>query len=271
MATQWFQGGVQVYDDGTNQFFVAGVEVNNNQSAGTTVTPSTLALTLATFAPAVLTPRVVTPSTLALTLTTFAPAVLTPRVVTPSTKALTLATFAPTVRTPRVVTPDTLALTTTGYTPTVATTSNVVVTPSTLALRLTTYAPTVIGTEVVVPPTIGGGGVGWGGMWTKEPGHSETEEIRLDVLLGLLVEMDDPVLGGEIQAFELLAEPVFGRVARLRVDVDPPGPPSQDEQMLVLYRRLDALERAGKRPLDKLKRIPRALLALIDEDLAGMV
>ncbi len=66
-------------------------------STGVTVTPTTRALVLSTFAPTVSTPRLVTPATRALVLATFAPAVVVGKTVTPTTRALVLSTFAPTV------------------------------------------------------------------------------------------------------------------------------------------------------------------------------
>ena len=72
-------------------------------SGNVSVTPTTKALTLATFAPTVTATgggTTVTPTTLALALTTFAPTVTTPRLVTPATLALTLTTFVPTVTVP---------------------------------------------------------------------------------------------------------------------------------------------------------------------------
>lgn len=139
-----------------------------------TVTPTTLALTLTTFAPTVSTPRLVTPTTLALTISTFAPTVTvgvrvtpttlaltisafaptvsTPRLVTPTTLALTISAFAPTVSTPRLVTPGTLALTVSAFVPTVSTPR--LVTPTTLALTISTFAPTVTVGNVVTPSTL---------------------------------------------------------------------------------------------------------------------
>ena len=139
-------------------------------AAGTTATPTTLALTLATFAPTVVLPQTVTPTTLVLTLATFAPViklVVTPTTaaltltafaptvtatanqsVTPTTLALTLATFAPTVSTPQLVTPTTTALTMTTFAPTVTASDHQTVTPTTVALTLATFAPTVTATEL---------------------------------------------------------------------------------------------------------------------------
>jgi hypothetical protein len=87
----------------------------------------------------------VTPGVVALTLTTFAPTVLVPRVVTPPTTSLAITAFAPIVLTPRRVVPPTIGLTLTTFPPTVTAGSGgpVVVTPGTATLTLTTFAPTV--------------------------------------------------------------------------------------------------------------------------------
>ena len=37
MARQWFANGVQVYEDGTEEFFVLGFQLNEDQASGTTV------------------------------------------------------------------------------------------------------------------------------------------------------------------------------------------------------------------------------------------
>lgn len=125
-----------------------------------TVTPSSLALTITTFAPTVTTTdhQTVTPSTAALSITTFAPTVTaTANVsVTVPTATLTITTFAPTVTvTDHVtVTPSTAALTITTFAPTVTVTGHVVVTPPTAGLTLTTFEPTVAVTDhqTVTPP-----------------------------------------------------------------------------------------------------------------------
>jgi hypothetical protein len=138
----------------------------------TLCTPTTLALTTASFAPTVRTPRLVTPSTASLTLTTFAPTVTIPTLspgfssafssafdavagggvsVTPTTASLTLSTFAPTVSTPRLVTPGIATLTTTKFAPTVSTPR--LVTPSTASLTTTKFAPTVSTPRLVTPTT----------------------------------------------------------------------------------------------------------------------
>lgn len=139
--------------------------------SSTTVTPTTATLTLTTFAPTVLAPRLCTPttaaltttkfapvinwgfipSTKALTLTTFAPTVAAPRLCTPTTKALTLTTFAPIVAAPRLCTPTTAALTLTAFAPTVSTPR--LCTPTTKSLTLTTFAPTVSAPRLCTPTT----------------------------------------------------------------------------------------------------------------------
>jgi hypothetical protein len=143
LSAAWYEYGP--FDNA----FVETVEADNN----VTVTPTTAAITLTTFAPSVLTPRLVTPGTQTLTLTTFAPSVLAPRLITPTTRALTLTTFAPVVSAPRMVTPGTLALTLTAFAPSVAVPR--LVTPGTAALVLTAFAPIV---------SVSGGepsGLGW--------------------------------------------------------------------------------------------------------------
>lgn len=162
--------GIAYELDRKRRAYVVGV------GGGATVTPTTAALTLTTFAPTVTTPRTVTPSTASLTLTTFTPTVSTPQTVTPATASLTLttfaptvtaggsqtvtptpaslslSTFAPTVSTPQTVTPTTAALTLNTFTPTVTTPRTVTPTPT--ALSVTTFAPTVsVGGSVSVTPT----------------------------------------------------------------------------------------------------------------------
>lgn len=131
-------------------FSLDQVKVEVTWNANVTVTPGLLALTLATFAPTVSTPRLVTPGVLALVLTAFAPTVTIGGsvTVTPGTLALVLATFAPviTVSDNKTVIPGLLALTLAAFTPTVTATANQLVTPGVLALALTTFAPTVTAT-----------------------------------------------------------------------------------------------------------------------------
>lgn len=90
----------------------------------------------------------VTPTTAALTTTRFAPVLKL--AVTPTTKALTLAAFAPVLR--LTVTPTTKALTLAAFAPTVTSSNEVVVTPSTASLVLTMFAPTVTTTTDVPAP-----------------------------------------------------------------------------------------------------------------------
>lgn len=108
-----------------------------------TVTPTTLALTLTSFAPTIGLGKIVTPPTLSLSLTTFVPVVQISRIVVPQTLALTISTFAPTVIFPIVATPGTLSLSLTTFEPTVTAGQGVTVTPPTVALSLTGLAPTV--------------------------------------------------------------------------------------------------------------------------------
>lgn len=126
-------------------------------AGGTTVTPTTATLTLATFAPTVSTPQALTPATLALTLSTFAPTVSTPILATPTTATLTLTTFAPTITATAhvVATPATATLTLTTFEPTVTGGGSATVTPTTAALVLTTFEPTVTagGAQTVTPTT----------------------------------------------------------------------------------------------------------------------
>jgi hypothetical protein len=121
--------------------------------ADVTVTPSTLALSITTFAPTVTASdhKTATPTTLALVLTTFAPTVTATvgDVYTVPTVALTLTTFAPTVLLPKLATPTTASLEMTlnapvfglGYVPTTA------------SLVTATFAPTLIFGFVATPVT----------------------------------------------------------------------------------------------------------------------
>lgn len=127
--------------------FAPTVTKTNNQR----VTPTTLALTTATFAPTIRLNKIATPSTKALTLTTFAPSTRLNKIATPTTAALTTSTFAPTVSAPRLVTPSTKALTLTTFAPTVS--APRLVTPSTAALSASSFAPTLIFGTVVTPST----------------------------------------------------------------------------------------------------------------------
>jgi hypothetical protein len=120
---------------------------------GATVTPTTASLTITTFAPTVLAPRLVTPTTASLALTSFAPTASTPVVCTPTTLALAITEFAPTVVNPQSATPTTASLTLTTFAPTVTVSGNQVVTPTTAALTLTTYAPEIGGSQTATPTT----------------------------------------------------------------------------------------------------------------------
>lgn len=135
------------------------ITVHPSTSAPVTVTPSTLALVLATFA-AVVTATAnvtVTPGTKALSLSTFAPTVTATdhKTVTPGTAALSLETFAPTVTGGggTTVTPGTASLTTSTFSPIVSISDNQLVTPGTDALSTNTFAPTVTASanQVVTP------------------------------------------------------------------------------------------------------------------------
>lgn len=130
-------------------------------AGGTTVTPTTAALTTTRFAPTVTVTahQTVTPTTKALTLTTFAPTVTASdhKLVTPTTKALSTTTFAPTVTVAdnKLATPTTAELVLSSFAPTVTITANQTVTPTTAALTLTKFAPTVSATnhKTVTPGT----------------------------------------------------------------------------------------------------------------------
>jgi len=127
--------------------FAAVVTATANQFA----TPTTAALSLSAFAPTVTATdhKTVTPGTAALSLTTFAPTVSIGGsvAVTPTTATLTTVTFAPAVTASdhKTVTPGAVALSTATFTPTVSITDNKTVTPTTAALSLTTFAPTITG------------------------------------------------------------------------------------------------------------------------------
>jgi len=121
-------------------------------STGVTVTPTTLALTLATFAPVI--QLVVIPDTAALILTTFAPVIQL--VVVPGVAGLALTVFAPTVSVSdnQLLTPPVLALVTTAFAPTVTAGGSGVVTPTTLALVTATFAPTIVLPQLVTPTVL---------------------------------------------------------------------------------------------------------------------
>lgn len=118
-----------------------------------TATPGTASLTIATFAPVVLTPRLATIGKLSQTLTPFAPTVSAPRLVTIGKLAQSLATFAPSVSTPRLATIGKLAVSVTPFAPVVS--APRLATVGKLALLTTTFAPTISATanQRVVPDT----------------------------------------------------------------------------------------------------------------------
>jgi hypothetical protein len=130
-------------------------------SGNITVTPTTAALTLATFAPtATLSDhQTVVPSTAALVTSAFAPTVATSdhQTVTPTTTALTTSTFAPTVALSdhQTVVPDVAALVLTPFAPNVQAGAGLTVVPTTASLAITAFAPTVSFTEhqTVTPTT----------------------------------------------------------------------------------------------------------------------
>jgi len=109
-------------------------------------------LALATFAPSVIIGTVVTPGTLALTTTTYAPQV-NGAIIVP-VKALTLTTYAPQVNSAIIVPATALTLTT--FAPTILVSDNKVATPGVLALVLATFAPVVTASDhkTVTPDTL---------------------------------------------------------------------------------------------------------------------
>lgn len=119
------------------------------------LTPATLALTTATFAPTVTATQnqTVTPDTLALTTAAFAPTIAHGIIVPAASLALT--TFEPTVTATAgtVATPDTASLVTETFAPTVTATAHQTVIPTTAALALTGFAPTVLTPVTVTPDT----------------------------------------------------------------------------------------------------------------------
>lgn len=130
--------------------------VADNQTA----TPGVVALTTATFAPAVTASdhQSVTPTTAALALATFAPTVTVAAAgitVTPDVASLSLTTFAPSIAVSdnQTVTPGVLALVLSAFAPTVTATDHQSVTPTTAALILSSSEPTVTATahQTVVP------------------------------------------------------------------------------------------------------------------------
>ena len=139
----WFDQDVA----NTAECFVTFTETITAFTGGTTVTPTTAALTIATFAPTVTASdhQTVTPGVVGLTLATFAPSAIVGTVVTPDTAALVTATFAPTVTATEnvTVTPTTAALTLAAFAPTVTVSDHQTVTPGTVALTTATFAPVV--------------------------------------------------------------------------------------------------------------------------------
>lgn len=124
-------------------------------TANVTVTPSTAALTTTRFAPTVATPRLVAPGPASLAVSTFAPSVATPRLVAPAQALVSISGNAPTVATPRLVLPGAASLTVTGFAPTVTVAQgDIEVTPSSLGLSVTGLAPTVsLSNNQVVAPS----------------------------------------------------------------------------------------------------------------------
>ena len=146
-ARNWTVGGTIAVEDGPPILWAPGLKRiwASAAAGGVTVTPGTAALTLATFAATVLTPRLVTPGTLALLTSLFAPSVTIGTRVTPATAALITSLFAPTVTATanQLVTPGAGALLTTLFAPSIVVGVRVV--PDTAALIITTFDPTVTG------------------------------------------------------------------------------------------------------------------------------
>lgn len=119
--------------------------VHKASSANQTVTPSTLALTTAAFAPTVTTSdnKSATPSVLAHSLATFAPTVTASdhKSVTPGVLAHALSAFAPSVVVGVNAAPDVLALALASFAPTIVNPQSAE--PGVLALSLATFAPTL--------------------------------------------------------------------------------------------------------------------------------
>lgn len=158
----WSQAAPVTVTPTTAALVIATFAAIVTATAHQTVTPSTSALSLTTFAPTVTVAAAgvtVTPGTAALTTTTFAPNVTVSdhKTVTPTTAALTTATFAPTVTASdhKSVVPATATLSLSTFAPTVALSDNQTVTPTTTSLSLSTFAPTVSTTanQVVTPGT----------------------------------------------------------------------------------------------------------------------
>lgn len=173
--------GMQVNGASPTALLLSAFAPTVTASGNQTVTPTTLALLLASFAPQL--KETLTAQLLALTLATFAPQAnmkinaasplalalsafapklleqLTPgpaalvitgfaprlaEVVTPGAAALVTAKFAPSLQ--EVVAPGALALVTQGFAPALG--NSVLVTPGVLALTLALFAPTISGADV---------------------------------------------------------------------------------------------------------------------------
>jgi hypothetical protein len=170
-VTLHMDGDISASESGAAKWVIQGLFTSDPKTA----TPTTLALTTATFAPSVVLGTIVTPSTLALTTATFAPTVTATQhqLLTPGVKALTLTTYVPLVIivshgqqinsaqgsvTPgQLYEPTTASLSLATFSPTVTATEGgaVTVTPGTLSLSTATFAPTVTTTaNVVVTPDV---------------------------------------------------------------------------------------------------------------------
>lgn len=86
-------------------------------------------------------PVTVVPSTLSLTITTYAPSIEGEKLIVPGVLALILTEFAPVVTAPALVNPQLLLLVLTAFAPTV--TGTLSVNPTTAHLHIVTYAPSV--------------------------------------------------------------------------------------------------------------------------------
>jgi hypothetical protein len=161
LAVSWRNNAVASENPGnygltaSEQWVTAVIAIRPEAAGNVTVTPTTLAVVTARFAPTVTATnhQSVTPSTASLTLSAFAPVIRT--TVTPTTASLSTATFAPTVSTTnhQLVTPTTASLTTATFAPTVTTTAHQTVTPTTASLSLSAFAPSANVGINVVPTT----------------------------------------------------------------------------------------------------------------------
>lgn len=177
--------------------------------------PGVLNLTLTTFAPTALAPRVVTPAKLSLTLSTFAlsvgrtftpgtknltltkfaPTVLTPRVVVPGVKALTLTRFVPNLQNPVVVIPGVKNLILTEFSPSLVVGHDTHITPGTAHLILTTYFP-----MLVIPfPT------GTGDLLIKMDDYLKYKQVVDEYMPSFIWVLDDYLTGG-LTVKEVLSE-----------------------------------------------------------------